>query len=105
VERRFGAGSARVRGVPDAGAPPITVTIAVSARGRVTLDGALVFVERSDLCGRWLSGRVLDARRRRLGLVAGAVAPRRRGVDPEGERTPTTDGPGSGFLPISLSTS
>jgi hypothetical protein len=41
--------SARVRGVPEGGGSPVTVVIRVK-RGRVTVNGNLVFVNRSDLC-------------------------------------------------------
>ena len=41
--------SARVRGTPSDGSGPITVTIRTDGR-RVTVDGLLVFVQRSDLC-------------------------------------------------------
>jgi hypothetical protein len=41
--------SARVRGAPEGGGSPVTVVIRVK-RGRVTVNGGLVFVNRSDLC-------------------------------------------------------
>jgi hypothetical protein len=50
VARNRRSGRARVRGVPDDGSRPITVTIRVSRGGRTTIDGALVAVDRSDLC-------------------------------------------------------
>jgi hypothetical protein len=50
IARDRRSGRARVRGVPGDGSRPITVTIRVSRRGRTTIDGALVAVDRSDLC-------------------------------------------------------
>jgi hypothetical protein len=50
IARNRRSGRARVRGVPDDGSRPLTVTIRLSRRGRTTIDGARVAVDRSDLC-------------------------------------------------------